>query len=126
MYMIKFLFKVIHYEPSSEHKDNVMRSFYFIWALLSTLPVGLIYLVYKRTPERNATLELLFFASEILVVGLIYYLIVMRKSKVFIESDLGRHYFTLGRFTNIFKPLIPVIMFGVVVMLGRMIFILFD
>lgn len=122
--MIRLLFKVIHYEPSPDHKDNVMRSFNLIWILLSTLPAGLIYLIYKRTPEKNEAAELLFFASEILVIGLIYYIIVTRKSKVFIESEVGTHYFKFGKFTNVLKPLVLLMTLGVIIILGRVMFVL--
>lgn len=124
--MIELLYKIIHYEPSPEYKDNVMRSFHFIWALLSTLPAGLIYLIYKKMSKKNQTTEFAFLASEILVIGLIYYIIVTRKSKVYIETDLGRHYFRLGRFTNLLKPLIPLTLFGVIIIIGRIMVIVLN
>ena len=124
--MIKFLYKVLHYEPSSEHKENVMMSLHFICALASTFPVGLTYLVYKKTPEKDSTIDTLFFATAVLFIGLSYYIIVSRNSKMFIETELGQHYFKFGRYTNIVKPFILVIMFALVFLLGRIIFIFFS
>jgi hypothetical protein len=117
--MITLLYRLIHYEPSQDHEDNVKRSFYFICALLSTLPIGLVYLIFLVLDNNHIAIELIFIVIEILIIGLIYFFTVFRMSKRFIESNEGRRYYKFGRFTNFLKPLIILGMFAIVILLGR-------
>lgn len=124
--MVKFLYKIIHYELSPDHKDNVLRSFYFIWAIITTLPVIAIYVLFKNYSFGESFDEVLFYGIEITVIGFTYYLIVIREAKFFIETPVGKEYFDFGKFNGILKILAFLFLFGLVVVSGRMFFIFFE
>jgi hypothetical protein len=122
--MVKLLYKIIHYELSPDHKDNVLRSFYFIWAIITTLPVIAIYVLFRNYSFGESLFnELLFYGIEITVICFTYYLIVIREAKLFIETPVGIEYFDFGKFNGILKILAFLFLLGVVVVFGRMFFV---
>lgn len=118
--MIKLLYKIIHYEPSPDHKDNVMRSFHFILALTSILPILLLYIVYMKIPITHIAKDFVFCGIGIAILGSTYYLIVVRQAKVFTETTIGRQYYDFGKFNTLLKTLAFLLLVGLVILIGRL------
>src|SRR5687768_16592627 len=103
--MIRFLYKIIHYEASDDHKSNVSRSFHFIFALISTLPATLLYLTYARAVRKNSDYDLLFYGIEIFLLGCLYYLIVIRKRNIYLATSWASQYYDFGKLNIVLKIL---------------------
>lgn len=123
--MIKLLYKIIHYEPSVDHKDNVKRSFYLIWGMISSVPGMVIYIYYNSIPDKTLLSDIIFFGIEILVLGLIYYMLVVRTAKLYIETNIGFEFYDFGKLNHILKTIVFLVGQGVVVLIGRLILVLF-
>src|SRR5688500_18830548 len=95
--MIRFLYKIIHYEDYHDHESNVFRTFHFIWALMSIIPATLLYLTYARAVRKNSDYDLLFYGIEIFLLGSLYYLIVIRKRNIYLATSWASQYYDFGK-----------------------------
>lgn len=118
--MIEFLYKVIHCEISVDRKMDIFRSFSIIWALFSTLPVGLIYVIYSKLSTRNIYTDVLFYTTEFAIMASIYYFIVVPHYKIYNETSIGLQYFHFGKFNGVLKILVFISLFGFMVLLGAL------
>lgn len=100
-----------------------MRSFYFIWALTSSLPTSLLYLVYMKIGDKNIYTDLLFYGVEIAIIGSAYYFLVIQQARLFIETAIGLQYYNFGKFNIVLKTLVILFGFGLVVLISRLLFI---
>jgi len=124
--MIHLLYKLFHYEPSPNHEDNVKRSLHIIWALISILPVAFVYLLYMDIKENNFYYDLIFYFLILLIIVLNYYFVIVRKLKVFVETDIGKMYYNFGKFNTVGKTIAILAGFGLVIIAGRLMLLLLN
>jgi undecaprenyl pyrophosphate phosphatase UppP len=117
--MIRFIYKIVHFETSLDHKDDVMKSFLFIWIFASIIPFVLLYLMYNKFIERSIYLDYALVLMAILISILLYYAIRIRQAKTFIERGLDREYYDFGRYNTILKTLAILAILGLIILLGR-------
>lgn len=117
--MIRFIYKIIHFEGSPDHKENVMKSFLFIWIFASITQFVLLYLIYISIAERNKILDyaLLFFV--IFTFAIFYYLIRIRLVKIFLDRGLDNDFYDFGKSNGILKPVSVIVIIGLIVLIGR-------
>ena len=117
--MIKFLYKVIHYEPTADHKENVSRSFGLITALIIILPIGILYLLYKGINEKTLLTDIFFLGIVLALIAIVYFLI-QKTRKSYIKNNLSSQYYNFGKFNTLFKTLIVLLLLGFIILIGRL------
>jgi hypothetical protein len=117
--MIKILFKIIHYEPTLDHKSNVERTFGLINVIIVLLPIGFLYLIYKDMSVKGLYTDLVFLAIEAATAGLIYFPI-KKASKPYVETNVGFEYYNFGKYNTILKTLAFLLLVGFIILIGRL------
>ena len=113
--MIRFIYKLIHFEGSIDHRENVMKSFLFIWIFVSIIQFVFLYLLYIRFTERNTSFDYTFLLIAILTSVLLYYLIRVRQVKIFFDKGIDKEYFDFGKYNGILKPTFVFLIVGSIV-----------
>jgi hypothetical protein len=117
--MIKFLYKVIHYEPTADHKTNVSRSFLLITTLIITLPISILYLLYNGINGKTLLTDIFFLGIALALIAIVYFFI--RKIwKSYLRDTLSYQYYNFGKYNTLFKTLIVLLLVGFIIFIGRL------
>jgi hypothetical protein len=84
------------------------------------MPVTLLILAYSKLEKRNIYTDLLFYAALSALVGFTYYSLVVRRGRLYIETEIGKQYFDFGKFNVVLKTLFFLAIIGSIVLLGRL------
>ncbi len=123
--MIKFLYKVIHYEATADHKTNVSRSFLLITTLIVTVPISLLYLIYNGINEKKLLTDI-FFSGVALALIVIVYFLIRKTWKSYLRDNLGFEYYNFGKHNILFKTLITLLLFALIIFIGRLFAFFYD
>lgn len=117
--MIKFLYKIIHYEASFDHKTNVRRSYFLIIGIIITLPVSLLYLLYNGMSKKDLLTDIVFLGILAATARIIYFL-VRKDFRSFLIKSKGFDYYDFGRYNTMFKTLLFLFIIGLIILIGRL------
>jgi RsiW-degrading membrane proteinase PrsW (M82 family) len=116
--MIKFLYKVIHYEPTAEHNTNVSRSFLLITTLIITLPLSILYLLYDSINRKNSLTDVFFLIIAVALITIVY-LLIRKTWKMYLIKNTGFQYYNFGKYNTLLKTFIVLLLIGFIIVVGR-------
>jgi hypothetical protein len=76
--------------------------------------------------ENNFYYDLIFYFLILLIIVLNYYFVIVRKLKVFVETDIGKMYYNFGKFNTVGKTIAILAGFGLVIIAGRLMLLLLN
>lgn len=117
--MINFLYKVIHYEPTANHKTNVSRTFLLIITLIVTLPVSILYLLYNGINQKNTLTDVFFLGIALVFIAIVFF-IIRKTWKSYQSNTSGLQYYDFEKYNTLFKSLIVLLLIGFIVFIGRL------
>lgn len=118
-YMIKLLFKILHFESTPNHKNNVGNTFLFIWIFSSIIQYIIFYkicLIFKIQVQLH---DYYFLLGTLLISFTTYYIIYFRILINFERKGLDKEFYDFGKLNKIIKPTILCLFLIIIVFLGR-------
>jgi len=119
--MIKFLYKILHYELSYNKEDDIRRTFYFILLLTVALPASIPYLIYLKIGYKSLILDIICLSIQLSIAGYIYYLVCVKEAKRYVESKEYIPYYNFSKLNLPIKTLFFLLGVGIIVLVGRLI-----